>query len=117
MAYHYDEDCDCETCEETRESELKQKPEVLACADLVRKVYEFHPAGADLHCIIDDGNVDCLIDPDDDWIGECRRRKEPLRKKRQTYAGLERAERACMKAMADLTVDERLAAVNLAHSG
>jgi hypothetical protein len=115
MGYEHSNDCDCEVCESYREYDLQQKPEVQACAVLIRKVYEFAGGGGDLHSIIDDDNVDWIPEPDDPWIGEYRKRKGPLNKKRQTYSGLEKAERACVVALAELSIDERYAAINLAH--
>lgn len=80
-------------------------PEVIHAAELVKRVYEFSCVGGNLHCEIDDFNLE------DKWfIGRTLERFRD-----DTSPEQWEVEQACFEALKDLSEEHRASAVALAH--
>lgn len=89
---------------------------VLKAIDLIGDVYEHHGAGGALHVLIDDFNFDS-IEFCEAWIDNRGRENPTLRWLPADEPSVEqvKAERACVAALKDMTLDERASAIARYH--
>lgn len=95
----------CFDCYEKYGSPTINNPKVVECAKLIAQVYEHSPVGGYLHIVLDDWNLE------DSNVVYCA---EAIEKADYSDGfGNEDAERACCKALQDMTIEERASALGL----
>lgn len=80
-------------------------PATRAAAKLIDKVYEFSGVGGNLHCVLDDGNVE----DGDLAYALAQIKKGDWRYSHEMYE----TELACHAALASLTFEERVSAIRI----
>lgn len=107
--------CDCWASK--YDSPRIDSPAVRAAVDLIRKVYEYHPAGGHLHAQLDDYNLEDRFFDDESSaeIDQLERYSQPNSYEPSEAGHAQAAERACFDAFKAMTLPERVSALSLSE--